>query len=300
MITLLIGENSFEVQQAIRQLSEAFSGETERYNGSELTIEQLPDLLMGISLFSEKRLIVVRDLAANKYVWEALPNWIERVSDDIHLVLVEPKPDKRTKTYKALHKHAEVHEYTPWSDRDTAKAEKWIMTQAAEYELALTPALARLLVARVGVNQWELDHALEKLSALDAIDETTIRTVIDAAPSENVFELFEAALSGDVDQVHAMIRVLSLSEDPYQLFGLLSGQAFQLMALAAARDTDDVAKDMGVHPFVLSKLRPHVSRLGLRGAARIITRVEEADEAIKSSALTPWHAIERALIGIRA
>jgi len=298
MVTLLTGENSYEIDRELKRLVDAFDGTPEKFDGEALEVRQLPDLLAGMSLFAEKRLVVIKDISSNKQVWDELPAFLERISDDIDLVLIESKPDKRTKTYKALQKAAVVREYKPWTERDRAGAEKWVGEQAAEYGIKFTSALSRLLVARVGVDQWQLAHALDKLSVLGEVNEAIIRDVIEANPSENIFELFETALKGDRARIREMIATLSLTEEPYQLFGLLSGQAFQLAALAAASDSDNVAKDIGAHPFVLSKLKPYAKKEGIPGVSRIAKAFTEADRAMKTSSIDPWLAIERALLQV--
>ena len=295
MITLLVGENSYEVHHQLRQLEAAFDGMVEKIDGVDLQLRQLPDLLMGMSLLAEKRLVIIRDLSQNKPIWEVLPEWFERLSDDVQLVLVETTLDKRTKTYKVLQKAADVREYKPWSDRDTAKAEGWVGQQAAERSIKLSPALVRFLVARVGVDQWQLSHALDKLGVLDEVTEEVIRTTIDARPSENVFELFQTALKGDGERVQAMVRTLAQTEDPYRLFGLLSGQAFQLAALGVAHIDDDVAKDFGVHPYAVSRLRPYAKQRHVRETIEIFC---EADAAMKTSAVDLWLVVERALLKV--
>ena len=295
MITLLTGENSYEIHHQLRQLEVALDGTVEKIDGVELELRQLPDLLMGMSLFAEKRLIIIRDLSQNKSIWEVLPEWLERLSDDVQLVLVETTVDKRTKTYKALQKAADVYEYQLWSDRDTAKAESWVGQQATERGIKLAPALVRFLVARVGVDQWQLSHALDKLGVLDEVTEEVIRTTIDARPSENVFELFQTALKGDRERVQSMTQTLAQTEDPYRLFGLLSGQAFQLAALGVAHTDDNVAKDFGIHPYAVSRLRPYAKQRHARETIEIFC---EADETMKTSAVDPWLVIEQALLKV--
>ena len=122
-----------------------------------------------------------------------------------------------------------------------------------------------------------------------------IRTTIDARPSENVFELFQTALKGDGERVQAMVRTLAQTEDPYRLFGLLSGQAFQLAALGVAHIDDDVAKDFGVHPYAVSRLRPYAKQRHVRETIEIFC---EADAAMKTSAVDLWLVVERALLKV--
>lgn len=297
MITLLVGENSFEVQRALEQIKAA-ADTFEAYDGVDLSLDKLPDILIGATLFADKRTVVVKQLSENAALWTALADWLPRISDDINLVLVEPKPDKRTKTYKELQKTAQVQEYKPWTDRDQAQAVAWARAEGTSRGLDISAGAARTLVGRTGVDQWAIHHALEKLVALGDASERTIEEVIDAVPQENIFQLFETALRGDRTRLNFMIRVLEQTQDPYQVFGLLAGQAFQLAALATATDGQDVAKDFGVHPFVLSKLRPHAARLGARGVRHVVAEFALVDKQLKRSVADPWTLIEKALLKI--
>lgn len=301
MIQVLIGENSFEIDRAVARIVAEFDGEPERIDGSELELRQLPDLLMGMSLFSEKRLVVIRNLSENKTVWSDFSEWLDRLSDDISLVLVETKPDKRTKTYKDLQKRTEVTEYKPWGERDSGVAQAWARAEATRMGFELPQPLARVLVDRTGIDQWRVYHALEKLAVLDDVTETVVRDVIDLSPQENVFQLFETAVGGDGKKVQAMIRTLSLSEDAYRVFGLLASQAVPMTALALTdKSPTEVAKDLKAHPFVVSKLARPVEQLGRSGVKKVATILADTDIAMKSSGGDPWLLIERALLKIAA
>lgn len=299
MTVLLTGENSFEIERELQRITNEFQGRAEKIDGSELELKHIPDLLMGSSLFAEKRLVVIKNLSDNKAVWADFGEWLPKVSDDIELVLVEPKPDKRTKTFKDLQKRAEVKEFKPWGERDSRIAGDWAIEEAKRMGVTLSRPLARQLIERTGVDQWRVFHGLEKLTVLDDISAGTIEQIIDSNPTENIFQLFETALHSDAKKLHAMLRTLELSEEPYQVLALLSSQAFQLAVLAASdKASAQVAKDIGAHPFVLSKLAPHASRLGRAGVRRVIMAFGEADEAMKTSAIEPWAAIERALLKV--
>jgi DNA polymerase III delta subunit len=298
MITLLTGDNSFEISEALRALVSAFDGRAEKIDGTTLELRDLPDLLMGSTLFAEKRLVVIRDLSQNSAVWDKLPEWLSRLSDDIHLVLVDEKPDKRKVAYKELKKIADVKEFTAWGDRDRSLAESWVEKRAKTLDIPLDKKLAHQIVERVGFDQWQLAQALEKLSLLDEITPETIITTIDANPSENVFQLFELALEGRSKDIHAMIRTLELTEEPYKLFALLSSQAFQLAAVANAQAGDSASKDFSIHPYVASKLERHAKRLGKQSALRILKSFAKADADLKVSRGEPWLVIEKTLLGI--
>lgn len=295
MITVLTGENSFAIHHDLQQMVDAFEGTVERVDGADLELKNIPDLLMGVSLFSEKRFIIIRNLSQSKAVWEVFADWIDKVSDDISLILIEPKLDKRTRTYKALQKSATVREHKVWTLKDIKTAERWVEEKAAASSVDLSPELVKLLINRVGVDQWQLSHSIDKLSVFDKVTKDMLCEVIEAQPSENVFDLFETALKGESGRIQTMVATLALTEDPYQVFGLLSSQAFQLAAIAVSRDGDNVAQDMGVHPFVLSRLKRYAGQQGVKGAADIIGIFIASDDAMKTSSVDPWVAIEQAL-----
>lgn len=296
MITWLVGENSFEVREALHTLIAQFDGTPERIDGSELTLARLPDLLMGVSLFASQRLVIISDISQNSSLWEKLPDWLSRINDDIHIVFIDAKPDKRTTSYKALKSAATVQEFPAWTERDTQKAEQWVSARAQAQGVTIDKNVARYLVARVGLDQWQLSHALDTVALLDAVTIEAIDGIIPASLSENIFQLFETALEGKSQQVAAKLRTLSLQEDPYALFALLSSQALSLAAVTYAGDSDNPAKDFAIHPFVASKMVRHGNRLGKQRVGHIVELFAKTDADMKRSKAEPWILIERLLL----
>ena len=295
MITWFTGENTFDIQQAVKAITEKFNGIAERVDGTTLELKNIPDLLMGGTLFAQKRLVIIKDLSLNNSVWEKLPEWIDRISDDIDVILIDGKPDKRTTGYKEVKKRVDLKEFPTWGERDHMVAESWLLQYGETIGLKLDKKLAHHIVDRIGLDQWQLANGLEKIALLEVVTPETINDSIEASPSENVFQLFELALDGSRESVHEMIRNLELTEDPYKLFALLSSQAFQLAAVASANALDNPSKDFGIHPYVAQKLSRHAKRLGARGAARILTSFARADADMKVSKAGPWLLMERAL-----
>lgn len=299
MITWLIGENTFEIREALRAIEARFDGQPEKIDAADLTLAALPDILMGVSLFASERLVIIRDITANGLLFEKLPEWLPRVSESIHLVFIDTKPDKRTSSYKALKGAAEVHEFPAWTERDTAKAGQWVTSRAQSLGITVSPSLVRQLVERVGVDQWQLSSALEVLSLAERVDAQTIRALIPANPQENIFQLFETALEGKRAEVAMQLRTLSLQQDPYALFALLSSQAMSLAAVSfGEEETDSPSKEFGIHPFVVTKMSRHAQKLGKARVARILELFSKTDADMKRSKGEPWLLVERTLLSI--
>jgi DNA polymerase III delta subunit len=298
MITWLVGENSFEIREAIKALEASFNGTPERFDGAELSVAQLPDVLMGVSLFAPERLVIIQDIATNGSLWEKIPEWLPRVNEDIHIVFVDTKPDKRTTSYKALKAAADLQEFPAWTDRDYAKAEQWVRERADRLEVKLDKKLADHLVQRVGLDQWQLANAVTTLSLLDTVTIEAIDEVIPLNTTENIFQLFETALEGKPQQVAAMVDTLALQEDPYALFALLSSQALTLAAVTYADDTVNPVKDFPIHPFVASKLTRYGKKLGKQKVGSIVEAFAKTDADMKRSKAEPWLLIERLLLEV--
>lgn len=308
MITLLTGQNSYGIEQELKRTATQFDGEPEKYDGVDLELRQLPDLLMGQNLFAEKRLVIIRDLSANKSAWEALPELLTRSSDDINLVLVEPGVDKRLKTYKTLQKLADVKDFPPLTERDAAKAERWISQEAEQLGVELEAGTAKLLIQRSLtpaerppnlIDQWRAINSLIKLSVYDVITKQLVEENTEPQPLESVFGLIDAALRGDTATVHRLLDAIELHEDPYRVFGLLSSQVFQL-ALLAASDlrTEETAKAIGASPYALKNLAPRAKNLTNEQIKRVVLIFAEADNAMKLSKAPPWTLIEQALMKV--
>jgi DNA polymerase III delta subunit len=294
MITVLTGENGFAIHEALQALIRDFSGQPERVDGTTLELRQLPDLLMGGTLFAEDRLIIIRGISENTALKTQLVDWLDRVDSSIHLVLIDEKLDKRTALYKELKKKAILKDFPAWGERDTGAAIQWVQKQAPK----LDRALADHLVRRVGLDQWQLASSLDILANLDEITLNSIDEHIEPNQTENVFQLFELALEGRPQRIFDMLRTLELSEDAYSVFALLSSQAYQLAAVGLAESGDAPTKDAAIHPFVASKLERHARRLGPRGVLRILSVFADADADLKRSRGEPWLVIEKSLLQI--
>lgn len=295
MISLLYGENDFELKKYLRKLISDFADKNsiEKIDGDNITADNLADLLSGVSLFSASRLVIIYDASSNKDVWEKLVDYIQT---DTQLILVESSPDKRTKTFKQLQKQATVTEF---KNKTAAELKNWLLSEAKSINLQISSSLAEKIINRAGSDQWKLTFALQKLAQLDEIDEQAIIDHIEPSAQSNVFALIDASLSRAPAKVHELVNEVSVTEDPYYFFGLFSSQMFQLVTLASSdKKPAEVASDLGVHPYPLQKLSSISRQLKENDLKKIAAIVAECDDQIKRSGAEPWLLIEQALLKI--
>lgn len=296
MIHLLHGDNEFEKRERLAALLDG--ARLLSYDGEALELGRLRELLQGQSLFGGAEPIVIRQLSDNAEAWAALPELAD--GTDTTLILLEMKPDKRTKTYKWLQKHAEVTECKAFGERDQAKAAAWCVARAeAAHGLSLTREGAQAIIERLGHDQLRIDHFLAQLALADDATVATIHQLLPLAKTESAFVLFEAALKGDIETVQRTLRFLEQSsgdDGAYQTLGLLASQLVVCAGLVLGGDHDSIVADIGAHPFVVRTLARHTTTLSARQLHVMIDVISQADRAMKSTMVNPWLLLETALV----
>lgn len=98
MIRIFFGEDRVTISSAVRkELGEDY----EIFEGENLSVDDLPNIFLGTSLFGETRRILIKDLAENKDVFEKIQDYLKTTHN---VVLWETKLDKRSAIYKTLSK----------------------------------------------------------------------------------------------------------------------------------------------------------------------------------------------------
>src|SRR3989344_8432658 len=165
MIITLVGTNTFLVQLELKKLTSDFVGKygdisLERLDGEETTYEKLSESLQSLPFLSERKLVVVKNPAANKQFSEKFEQLLETIPQTTDVVLIEPKPDKRTVFYKTLQKHTDFRDFPELYAQEMPK---WLVSQVSLQGATLKMEDAAYLVQRIGPKQQLLSKELEKL-----------------------------------------------------------------------------------------------------------------------------------------
>jgi hypothetical protein len=296
MIYLLCGDNEFEKQAALVAL--VGDADVVRYDGEELTLADMQEITIGQTLFSQSAVYVISKLSENPDIWPRLPEI--SFDDNNTIILIEGKLDKRTKTYKWLQKVAKTQEFVPLSDRQKPQLITWCETQTHERGYKLTRKQIGMLIDRLGFDQLRLSNFLDQLALAEKITDALINDLVPLARSENVFDLFVAALSKDYETVHSIISYLeseSGTDGAYQTMGLLASQATNMVALVlSGGDNNMVAADLSVNPYVLQRLPSSARTIDIEHLKRINDALFQADLQMKTTGVNPWLLIETALV----
>lgn len=308
MLYLVTGENQFSVDQALADLVRT-ADEVRHYDGALLSHEELTAAIFAVSMFASHRVVVIHELSKQKLLWEALPKIYQAV-DQTDVVIYEPRPDKRLKTSKWLATAAQVIDCKHILGSDTSSAEAWLADYSRGQGVSLRQQQIADMVRRAIrtdandkaiIDQQLLATTVLQLRDADNIDDDILDTVLSPSIYENVFSLLGSALDGDRRKVTEQVAHMRQGEESYMVLGLISTQLAQLIAIYLADENqsiDDIAKATATHPYALRSMKKFAAKLTLGQLKSIVQVFVDADEAIKTSSIDPWTALDIALMKV--
>ncbi len=302
MITVLSGSNSFAVRTKLRALISNFcqqnpEGEVEHVDVADMSVAELKSCLQAVSLFSQKRLLIVEGLLRNKMLIEHMEDVLSIENDDVSVIIHEPKFDKRSSLYKVLKKKTEFYEFAEPNDNELVA---WMVDFAKEQGATIARSDAQYLVSRVGINQQRLSNELQKLANFDSIiTRHSIDELSEQTPSSTIFQLVEEIFSGKTKPALATYDEQRQQKvEPQAIIGMLAWQLHILALLSVAQNQsiDDIARTAKVNPYVLRKSQGLSHRLSRQRLFHTLHTLSQIDIRIKTTSVNPDMALREFII----
>lgn len=307
-ITILYGDNSYErtAQLAKMKIDAEKSGfEIQKSNSDELSKSDFVSLICGISLLSEKRFVYIRNLSENSEIWQNLAEILPRISTDVHLCLVEDKIDKRSVVYKAISKIVELYEFKNLTARDSKNLAEFARLFAKKQGLLLDNKTASFLISWVGVDEWRIRDAIEKIALIGEANEQNIREFVPQNIESNAFLIIEMMFLGDIlklQEEFSKLKITDGEDGAFRFLGMISTQIFNLAALKIGKNigktTAEISKEIGANTWALGKMESFVQNLSESQLAEIVSKFTQVDEIIKTESVDPWNLVESTILEI--
>ncbi len=307
-ITILYGDNSYErtAQLAKMKIDAEKSGfEIQKSNSDELSKSDFVSLICGVSLLSEKRFVYIRNLSENSEIWQNLSEILPRISTDVHLCLVEDKIDKRSVVYKAISKIIELYEFKNLTARDSKNLAEFARIFAKKQGLSLDNKIASFLISWVGVDEWRIRDAIEKIALIGEANEQNIREFVPQNIESNAFAIIEMMFLGDIlklQEEFSKLKITDGEDGAFRFLGMISTQIFNLVVLKIGKNigktTAEIAKEIGANTWALGKMENFVQNLSESQLAEIVSKFTQVDEIIKTESVDPWNLVESTILEI--
>ena len=268
------------------------------YEGKGINPGELIDLAETMPFFAERRLIVVENSGFFKNAAPELADYIKTMPDTACFIFVENEVDKRNRLYKAVKDKGRVVEL---GRQDEKTLLYWIGAQVKREGKLIKTSTAQYLVEKTGTDMENLEKELEKLFAYTLDEKEITPAAIDeictAQISNKIFEMVEAvAAKHQKKAMDLYYDLLALKEPPMRILYLLSRQFKQLMEVKAlcikGMDKSQIAKTVGIHPFVAGKYMSRCRSFGLEELRSIMEDAADTEQLVKTGRLSDVMSVE--------
>lgn len=298
LVGVIFGDQLHLKQQVVAALVQSVIGGDDtaltKLDGKSITFGDLIDELRTVSMFADRRLVVVQE--ADDFISEhraALEKYCEKPAKKSLLLFDAKSWAKTTRLAKWMAKSGlEVD----CSELKGAELRTWITETATHaYERKIDRDAVTLLIELVGGNLGALDQELAKLAAYVGPGATipleAVRSLVGGWQTETTWAMTNAVRDGDLGQaLRALDELLTAGEAPLKLF---AGISFVYRKLATAVELSrqlplkDALKEAGVFFRDWDATESYLRRLGRARAERILGWLLETDLGLKGSSRLP-------------
>ncbi len=300
MIFFFYGDNSFAMRREIERIRTHYiakSGGDSSFEVFDLNERSLDELIRSVAiapLFATSRLIIVRGLAKNKLSPDLVEQLLDSVPDSTVMIIEEREIDRRGKVFKRLAKlpSKNVKQFNILSPPELWR---WVMQDVKKQGGEISSDVARLLVDRVGTDQWQLEQEITKLINYDAhITVESIEQLVMPNSDQTIFMLIDTIVAQDSLAALKLYRQLihgGVSDQ--QILAMLNWH-YRNLALAYDNQGGSKAwiKEFKISPYAAQKAERQVYNIDLSELSRAYKYIVEADLAIKTGVKSSQSALE--------
>ena len=304
MLTTLTGYNSFALRQELRGLIKDFKAKNgdlsvEYIDGEDTDFRNLEESLKSISLFSMAKMTVLRDGSKNKDFVESINSLLEGSNEDLDIVIVEPKVDKRSVFYKTLKAKTNLKEFKAL---DKFGLSRWMVEAANTRGGKISSHDAQYIIERVGSNQELLNNELNKLLIYNPnVTKVSIDLLTEQSPHSTVFNLLDATFSGNKKRTLALYNEQKeLKVEPQQIIALLSWQLHIISVIKTAgnKSTQAISSEAKISPYSLDNGQSIARKVSLAKIKQMISQLLELDVLLKTKKIDADEALQLYLLNI--
>lgn len=302
-VYLLFGEERYLKKQYTEKLHTAMcapddSMNTHFFEGKDVPVGEIIDLAETLPFLAERRVIFIRNSGLFKSGGEQMAEYLSSPNESTFFVFTESEVDKRSKLFKAVQSKGSVVEFaTP--DENTLI--RWITGIIGKEGKKVTKDAINLFLTKTGTDMENIQMELEKLLCYcmdkEAITQTEVEEICTTRVSNHIFDMINAIASKHMKEALSLYYdLLALKEPPLKILALLSRQYNLLLQTKELKsrgfNDKDIAQKTGLNPFIVGKYLTQASKFKISDLKGFVLKCVEAEEAVKTGAMTDILSVE--------
>jgi DNA polymerase III delta subunit len=262
------------------------------FTAPHVDLDRLLELGTTVPLFETLQLIVVEQV--DHFPEGRLGGFVDilrRFGSSTKALLTAGTIDRRKAFYKTLaNANLGPSEVFPRIYNDDVPG--WVRRLAGEFDWTLSPQAVELLAGVQGTDLFAVRQTIERatlyIGQRRRIEAADIEAVIAGDGEHDIYLLMEAIGAEDLSHALGIMRSLLASGDrTLPWLAQITGQCLRLLKLLELSEESDqkAGQVLGIHPFLVRRLRPQAQSFGVGGLAATMEAVFETDWATKTSTL---------------
>src|SRR3989344_3426387 len=294
MIIFLYGQDSFRSRQKLEEIVAHYkeSGKSGlnliSLDSKDITFSDFYDNFKISSMFAEKKLIILKNVFANKNFQEDFIKEVKSIEElkDVVLVYESEEPDQRLKLFKALLKECKCQEFSFLAGLNLRK---WAHEEFQKSGQKVNMDALDLLLNYVGNDLWRLSGEISKLSSFKkdgTVKKDDIELFVKPRIELDIFKTIDALAAKNKKQALALLhKHLDGGEVPLYLLSMIAYQFKNLLIVKELAQKGlmyaSIVKKSGLHPFVVKKTYYACNQFSFEELKKIYQRIFQVDAAIK-------------------
>jgi DNA polymerase-3 subunit delta len=316
-IFLLYGNDEFAIARKLKDFESDFSDPTSadmntaRLDARSLSEDGLGNALNSMPFLAKRRLVLLANPSSKYNNTQARKKFLEfigKTPETARLVMYESVETT---------KEAEKHWLVKWAEKNEKLIQArafmlprlrdmagWIVNETKNQGGKIEPRAAEMLKEMVGVDTRQAGMEIAKLLAYAnwarPINTQDVEAVCIVTSQQSVFDFVDALANGNGKSAQYLLHRLLETEDEFSLWGMVVRQ-FRLLIQAreildGRGNKDDVARALGIHPFVAEKATQQAVGFSIESLEAIYHRLLNIDERVKTSQFTLGLAMDTLVV----
>jgi DNA polymerase-3 subunit delta len=310
MLIFLYGEDDYSSRQKLNEIIDKYKAKHQTglnfrlIDFREKDVGSLKEATATISMFKEKKLLVLENTFAKSLEWQKeLANYLKKSGfekdGEIALVFYEGKtPDKRVELFKFLTKKPNFSQEAKFFGG--VKLENWIKKEVEKKKGKIELAAIKKLAVFAGSDLWQMANEIDKLvsfAGARSIKPEDVESLVKAKIDANIFKTVDALPQKDKRNILKLLHQhLEQGKNEIYLLTMFIRQFRNLLIIKDLLEKGtsyyELPKKTGLHPFVIKKTWEQTKSFSLENLKRIYSKLLEVDLAIKKGKIEPAAALD--------
>jgi DNA polymerase-3 subunit delta len=305
-IYFLFGNDEFAISRRLKEFESDFPDPTSadmntaRLEARSMNEDDLNNAVNAMPFLAKRRLVLLQNPSSkynNPNARKKFFEFLEKAPETTRLVMfesVEPKEAEKHWLVKWAEKNSKLIQTKAFMLPRLKDMTGWIVNETKNQDGKIEPRAAEMLKDMVGVDTRQAGMEIAKLLAYvnwaRPITAQDVEAVCIVTSQQSVFDFVDALANGNGKSAQHLLHRLLETEDAFSLWGMVVRQ-FRLLLQAreildARGNQNDVARALGVHPFVAEKTTQQAARFSIESLEYIYRKLLTIDEGVKTSQMT--------------